>query len=400
MAGTVALDAITTLLVASAVLAVGRWVNGRVGFLTRFSIPDPITGGLLFTLVATLLRRGTGFGLHFDQGLSTPLLLAFFATIGLSANLATLRQGGPRLLLFLGALLPFLILQNALGFGLAQVLGTHPAIGLTAGSITLVGGHGTGAAYAQTFAETHNIEGVLALAMTSATLGLILGGILGGPMSELLLPRVRGPRGVAEALTDPGAATGHAATPTGMLVALGLIFASMTAGTALARLAAGLPITVPSFVWCLLVGLALSNGMKAIGLSGPSTDTVELLGTVALSLFLALAMMAIRAEDVLGLAGPLLVILAAQAVFAAAWAALVVFPVLGRSYDAAVMSGGFIGFAMGATATAIANMQAVTKRHGPSPAAFLIVPLVGAFFIDLMNALVLTGYLSLPDFTL
>ena len=297
---------------------------------------------------------------------------------------------------FLVALVPFLLAQDALGVLMAKLLGLHPFLGLVAGSITLVGGHGTGAAYAEKFGEASTIPGVMALSMTSATLGLVLGGVVGGPVAERLIRRfsLSSPPVRAE---DGDVIMGPTETPVTTVPLIGSLTAVLVAvlvGQWLGTLLADAPVTVPDFLLCLLVGLVLRNVGSLVGLRLHGS-ALELIGSVCLSLFLAWTMMALDLGTVFRMAGPLLIILAAQVVLVALWASLVVFRVVGRDYESAVMAAAFCGFAMGATATAIANMQALARRHGPAPQAFLIVPIVGAFFIDIINAVVLTLFLSL-----
>jgi ESS family glutamate:Na+ symporter len=397
----ISLDALPSLLAACITLLIGTLLCQRVGFLARYSIPSPVVGGILFAVAAALLLRGTGRGIAMSTVVKSDLLLVFFACLGLTSDLRLLLRGGPRLLRFLLALIPFLMVQNALGVLVARLLGLHPFLGLVAGTITLVGGHGTGAAYVERFGEATGIPGIMALTMTSATLGLVMGGIIGGPVAERLMRRHRLSGGAGESQPgepqEGGVITGPVETPVTTVPMIGSLTVALIAvlvGQYVGGLVADAPITVPDFLFCLLAGLVLRNGGGLIGLRlhGAATD---LLGSLCLSLFLVWTMMALDLGLVFRMAGPLLVILAAQLVLVALWASLVTFRIVGRDYESAVMSAAFCGFAMGATATAIANMQALARRHGPAPQAFLIVPIVGAFFVDIANAAVLTAFLSL-----
>lgn len=388
------LSLLPSLLAVCLVLLVGGAIGQRIAFLRRYSIPAPIVGGLIYALAALLAQRTAGLGITFDTSARGPFLLLFFAAIGLTADLAILRQGGARLARFLAALFPFLLAQNALAVALARLLGLHPVLGLIAGSITLVGGHGTGAAYAERFAEEHDILGIMGLTMTSATIGLILGGLIGGPVAERLIRR--GALGADDTeVADGGVVLGPVSTPvtaTSLIGSLAAALAAVVAGRAIGSAFEGGAITVPGFLWCLIAGLVIRNGAGAIGIRLHDAAS-ELIGSVCLSLFLTWTMMALQLADLANKAGPLLIILAAQTALVAAWAIWVTFPALGRDYESAIIAGAFCGFAMGATATAIANMQALTRRHGPAPQAFVVVPIVGAFFIDLMNLAVLTLFL-------
>ncbi|MGE0154831.1 MAG: sodium/glutamate symporter [Reyranellaceae bacterium] len=392
------LSTIPSLLAASLVLLLGTVLCRKIGFLSRYSIPSPIVGGLVFALVVVALGMVSDFRLTLETTAKPYLLLLFFASIGLTADFRLLAKGGVRLLWFLLALAPFLFAQNVVGIGVAEALGMHPLMGLVGGTITLIGGHGTGAAYAERFAEVNNIQSVMELTMTAATLGLVLGGIIGGPVGEWLVKRHRltskakgGKRGGAAAERPQ---TAQPVSVTGFIGALAAAFVALLVGQALGELFEGGVITLPSFLWCLIIGLVIRNGGDLIGLR-VDPAAADLIGSVSLSIFLAWTMMALDLATVVQTAGALLIVLAFQAVLIAIWAVLVCFRFVGRDYEAAVISAAFIGFAMGATATAIANMQAITQRHGPAPQAFIIVPIVGAFLIDIMNALVLTVFLSL-----
>lgn len=391
------LSAVPSLLAACLVLMLGDALAKRVPLLARFSIPAPIVGGVLFALGAVLVGRLGAGAVTFDSSAKSTFLLLFFASVGLTADLALLRKGSRRLVRFLAALFPFLVAQNALGLLMAVLLGLHPVLGLVAGSITLVGGHGTGAAYAERFAQDFGLLNVMGLTMTSATLGLVIGGIVGGPVAERLMRR-HGLKGTTD--DDKGdVVVGPQRTPittSSFIAALAAGLAAVVAGQAIAAALEGAPVTVPSFLWCLLVGIVLRNGGAALGVKLHDASA-DLVGSACLSLFLVWTMMTLDLVGVAAVAGPLLLILAAQAVLVVAWSRWVVFRLAGRDYEAAVTSAAFCGFAMGATATAIANMQALTRRHGSAPESAVVVPLVGAFFVDLMNLAVLTFFL-LPGF--
>ncbi|WP_198371638.1 sodium/glutamate symporter [Roseomonas rosulenta] len=389
------LDSTGTLALAAAILLAGRFLNAGIGPLARYNIPQPISGGLAFALLAAVLYAWGGLVIETSGTLRAPLLLAFFASVGLSADLGRLRKGGPKLVLFLICVVPFLMAQNALGTGMAILLDQHPLIGLVGGSVTLVGGHGTGAAYARIFEETHSLAGVMGLAMASATIGLVLGGVVGGPVAQYLL------RGRAPVAAGPAAAAANApepATTEGAIVTTCLVMFCLLLGGVLAAFTASLPVALPDFLWCLFAGVLVRNLAAPLIRLPVSDASVDLVGSTALALFLAMTMATIRLWELAALAGPLMAIVAAQAAFAVLYGVVVVYRAMGRDYEAAVATAGFLGFSMGATATAIANMQAVANRYGPAPVAFLVVPLTGAFFIDLANALVLTGALTLPVF--
>jgi ESS family glutamate:Na+ symporter len=291
--------------------------------------------------------------------------------------------------------LPYIVVQNAVGVAMAKALDLHPIFGLVSGSITLVGGHGTGAAYAERFAEVNNLQSVMDLSMTVATLGLIVGGILAGPVAQYLISRYRLRSEAKEAASDGAQEVAAPIATVGAIGALAGIFAAAVVSRWLAAQFSGGAITIPAFLWCMMTGIAIRNLSPVIGLRFDDRAT-ELIANVCLSLFLVMTMMALNLVEVALSAGPFLAIIAMQVVFIVLYVVFVCFRFMGRDYEAAVTSAAFIGFNMGSTATAMANMQAITAKHGPAPTSYLIAPLAGAFFVDLMNAFVLTLLLALP----
>ena len=395
------LDFYGTLVAASLVLLLGRGLVTRVGFLRTYNIPEPVAGGLLVALVLLALRS-LDIEVRFDTSLQTPLMLAFFATIGLSADFASLKKGGRVVGVFLLAVIGLLVVQNAMGIGLATALGLDPLMGLLTGSVTLAGGHGTGAAWSATFSEKYGLASASELAMASATFGLVLGGLIGGPVARLLINRVQVP-GIEQA--KPGMPKGfeqpnkeRSITPFSFIETLALIAVSLLVGSLLNGLLKDTAFELPTFVCVLFVGVVLRNGLSALGLYQVFEREVSVLGNVSLSLFLAIALMSLKLWDLAALALPIFIILAAQTLVMALFALFVTFRVMGGNYVAAVLAAGHCGFGLGATPTAIANMQAVTQRYGPSQIAFLVVPMVGAFFIDIINVIVIKSYLALPIF--
>lgn len=396
------LDFYGTLVAASLVLLLGRGLVTRVKFLRLYNIPEPVAGGLVIALILLALRS---FDLHvrFDTSLQTPLMLAFFATIGLSADLASLKKGGSIVLVFLAAVTGLLLVQNALGIGLATALGLDPLMGLLSGSISLSGGHGTSAAWGATFTEQYGLPSATELALASATFGLVLGGLIGGPVARLLIGRVKTPgQGHGQAHLPKGFEepdTERLITPISMIETLALIAISLQGGYLLQGLLSGTAFELPTFVCVLFTGVLLRNGLSLFGLYQVFEREVSVLGNVSLSLFLAIALMSLKLWDLAALAMPFLILLTAQTLVMALFAIFVTFRVMGSNYDAAVLAAGHCGFGLGATPTAIANMQAVTQRYGPSQLAFLVVPMVGAFFIDIINVIVIKLYLALPFFS-
>ena len=394
------LDVFGTLTAASLVLLAGRKLVASWKVLNTYSIPEPVVGGLAVALLLWLLHATAAIQVGFDKTLGPPLMLAFFACIGLNADLPSLLRGGRPLVVLLAVVVGFLVLQNLTGIGLAMLLGQSPLVGLLAGSISLSGGHGTGAAWSAVFTERYQLAGAKEIAIASATFGLVLGGVIGGPVARHLLGKVRVKPGADSAHQEPTLfehpAEVRLITAPALIETLALISVCLLVGQQIARALAGTFMELPAFVCVLFVGVILRNGLAAAGKYTVFERAVSVLGNVSLALFLALALMSMRLWELSSLALPMLVLLLGLTALMAAYAIFVTFPVMGRNYDAAVIAAGHCGFGLGATPTAIANMQAVTDRFGNSPLAFLVVPMVGAFFIDLANALVIKLFLMLP----
>lgn len=395
------LDFYGTLVAASLVLLLGHGLVTRVAVLRTYNIPEPVAGGLVVALILLALRS-FDLKVQFDTSLQAPLMLAFFATIGLNADFASLKKGGRVVGIFLAVVTGLLVVQNAMGIGLATMLGLDPLMGLLTGSITLSGGHGTGAAWSSTFSEKYGLASASELALASATFGLVLGGLIGGPVARLLIRRVQTP-GADQAIAhlpkgfeEPEKE--RLITPFSFIETLALISVSLLGGTLLNSQLQGTAFELPTFVCVLFVGVLLRNGLSALGVYQVFEREVSVLGNVSLSLFLAIALMSLKLWDLAALALPFLIILAAQTLLMALFAIFITFRVMGSNYDAAVLAAGHCGFGLGATPTAIANMQAVTHRFGPSQLAFLVVPMVGAFFIDIINVIIIKLYLALPFF--
>ncbi|MDM8356227.1 sodium/glutamate symporter [Pandoraea communis] len=392
-----------TLVCATLVLLLGRKLVEWIAPLRTYSIPEPVAAGLLVALGTLALREIGHFELKFDTSLQTPLMLAFFATIGLSANLASLKAGGRRLVLFLVVVAGMLIMQNAIGVGLATMMGLAPGVGMLGGSITLAGGHGTGAAWGETLTSRYGVQSGLEIAMACATFGLVLGGLLGGPVARYLVGRLGNQVPGFDAAKDAAPEgfeqphTVRLITAQALIETVAMIAICLLGGEVIARWLSGTAFELPTFVCVLFTGVIVRNLLSLVGYE-VFERSLSVMGNVSLSLFLAMALMTLRLWDLSTLALPMIVILVVQAVAMASYAIFVTFRVMGRNYDAAVLAAGHCGFGLGATPTAIANMQAVTERFGPSHIAFLIVPMVGAFFIDILNALIIKGFLSLPLF--
>ncbi|AWK15206.1 sodium/glutamate symporter [Candidatus Fukatsuia symbiotica] len=396
------LDIYGTLVAATLVLLLGRKLVKSVSFLQKYTIPEPVAGGLLIAVLLLLVQQIWGWEIRFDMSLKDPLMLTFFATIGLNANLASLRHGGRLLMTFIFVVVGLLLMQNAIGITLAKMMGLDPLMGLLAGSITLSGGHGTGAAWSKLFTERYGFGNATEVAMACATFGLILGGLIGGPVARYLVKHSSTPEGCPDdsellsAFEKPD--TGRMITSLVMIETIAMIASCLVVGNFIASELQGSAFELPTFVCVLFVGVILSNSLSVIGFYKVFDRAVSVLGNVSLSLFLAMALMSLKLWELASLAVPMLIILLVQTLAMALYAIFVTYRVMGKNYDAAVLAAGHCGFGLGATPTAIANMQAITDRFGPSHLAFLVVPMVGAFFIDIANALVIKIYLLLPVF--
>jgi len=390
---------IETLLVALIILFVGYFFNSKVAFLRNNNIPEPVVGGIVFSLLAAVAHSVFNFHVIFDMSFKTPFMTVFFTTVGLGASFKLLLKGGPKVVLFLGVATLYLLIQNAVGVSIAVATGLEPLMGLIAGSVTLSGGHGTGATYADLFIEQYNMpDSVFELAMAAATLGLVLGGLIGGPVAKRLIIRHNlKPDEYHEELDDTvtfNPEDHDLVTPKKMMETLFIILGCMVVGELVHTALKEAGVVLPGFLIPLLFGVVATNLCDFSKLYSISRACIDLWGTMALSIFLAMALMSLKVWELANLAGPMIVIIFVQAIVLMFFAYFITFRIMGKNYNAAIMAGGHCGFGLGATPTAVANMEALVARHGPSPQAFLVVPLVGAFFIDITNALVIQFYLS------
>jgi len=376
-----------TLAIAALVLITGRRLIERIEFLRRYAIPEPVVGGLVAAICVAGLHA-LGLRISFDTSLQPGLMLAFFATIGLGADARMVAKGGGALLLFVACVVGMLILENIIGIGAAKAMRVDPLIGLIAGSVTMAGGHGTGAAWGQRFVDVFGLTEAPVVGLAAATFGLIMGGIIGGPVAMRLIRRLQArgaPLGMpaSETFARDGAEAEGSFSAARLTVTIGLIAASIAAGSALAQATDNPVFTLPAFVWTLFVGAVLRNVLAFAKVHEIDGWALSFAGTVALSLFLATALMSLRLWELASVAVPMFLILALQALGVALFTSLVTFRVMGANYEAAALVAGQCGFGLGATPTAIANLQAIAARYGAAPQAFILVPVVGAFLIDI-----------------
>ncbi|MGV8804482.1 MAG: sodium/glutamate symporter [Polaromonas sp.] len=395
---TLQLDIAQTVGIAAVLLVVGDFIKNRVSVLSRYFIPGPIIGGVLFSLVALVGHETGSFTFEFYDNMRAFLLLVFFTTIGFSASFELLKKGGIGVALFLAAAVGLVLIQNTLGAAMAAALGVNPLIGLSAGSIALTGGHGTSAAFGPLL-EQAGAVGALPAAIAAATYGLVAGCVIGGPVGTLLMRR-NGLKGPSEQ-TAPGAPAisietapdAGATTSDTVMYATVLVTVSIGAGTLLVNWLKGLGLTLPAYLGPMLVAALVRNLIDWRNWHLPLRQ-FEVVGNVSLAFFLAMALMSMKLWEMAQVAGPLLIILLVQTAVMFAYAYFVTFRVMGSDYDAAVIAAGHCGFGMGATPNAMANMQAFAGANGPSLKAFFVIPLVGSLFIDFFNAVIITGYMN------
>lgn len=400
-----------TLILAVLVLLLGKFLVTRIRFLRDFNIPEPVAGGLVVAAVIYALHATMDWSFGFETSLQSAFMLVFFSSIGLGANFAKLKQGGKGLIVFLGVIVAFILVQNAVGVGLASALGLDPLIGLVAGSITLVGGHGTAGAWGSVLEQQHGLTGATTLGMACATFGLVIGGVMGGPLAKRLIStyRLAKPRSEAAQLSaepHPGSEhdevvnfespgkTPRLITADAAIETLALFAACLAFGEFMTAMTKDTAVQLPTFVWCLGGGVLIRNVLDYIFGFKVFDRAIDVFGNAALSIYLAIALLSLKLWELSDLAGSLMVILAVQTVVMGLYAWFVTFRIMGKNYDASVLAAGHCGFGMGATPTAVANMQAITNQYGPSHKAFLIVPLVGAFFIDIINAFLIQAFIT------
>ena len=385
------------LIVAIVIWFLGTYLTNRIHFLKKYNIPAAVTGGLICSLLVALVYVLFDRQISFDMRIRDVLLLVFFSTIGLSAKLRLLAEGGKALAILLAVAAVFLVFQDIIGVLLVKLMGAHPAYGLFGGSISLAGGHGTAIAWGAE-AEKAGLLRAKEIGIAFATFGLIAGGIIGGPIGEWLNRRHHL---AAPAAGKSGGREGAdemlpvAAPLAGVLGTLLLLAICVEAGDLVNRLLFSRGVMLPGFLTAMMVGIILTNGadLFRVRLSDAAIDRGA---EISLQLFLSMSLMSMQLWTLVQAIGPILIVLSAQVLLMTLFTVWVVFRVMGRDYDASVIAAGFAGLGLGATPVGIANMNAITAKYGASPKAFLVIPLVGAFFIDLVNALVIKFFAGLP----
>lgn len=396
------------------VLILGRVITKYSKFLKNYDIPEPVTGGIIVAFILFLSSYYANFTIKFAEDIKTPLLLAFYATVGLSADFNSIKKGGSLLITFAIAVFVLLIVQNGIGVAVMKAMGENPLIGLLGGSITLSGGHGTGAAWGATFqASPYNFSQATDIAMACATYGLIAGGLIGGPMANYLVKKFNlksdeiesSETSSDEAFTSPQKVrliTSDSFITSLSLIALALVIGNsidyvcnaINVATGSKNSVLGFLDSMPTFVWCLFAGIIIRNGFSSLNIHKVFDREVGVIGNVALSLFLAMSIMTLNIVELIKLAVPISVLLIIQTIAIIIYVRYVTFVICGKNYAAACLVAGHCGFGMGATPTAIANLQAVTNHFGPCKIAFIVVPIMGGFLVDIVNAIIINGFVK------
>jgi ESS family glutamate:Na+ symporter len=379
------------------VLYLGREMNKRIPFLNRYNIPEPVSSGVMVSLTAALFFGLTGRTISFDLYFRDILLVVFFTTVGLSASVAELLKGGRPLVILLVLSVLLIFIQNGLGVGLAKTLGLDPNIGLLAGSISLTGGLGTSIAWGKILSTEYGTSHATEIGVACATIGLVMGGITGGPVAAYLIRKNKlEPSGEEHQHVPVAHGEEKPISEDSFLFTLFIIGIATALGTFLNEVLEAVNFRLPAYVTGLFSGIFLSNTVPFIWkkLDWPTRHaSLDLISDLSLSLFLTLSLMSLQLWKLVSLAAPIMLMMGAQLLAVVLFILFVVFRSLRSNYEAAVICSGFAGFTLGATPNAIANMNAITSKYGPAPYAFIIVPLVGGFFIDLLNAVVIELFL-------
>lgn len=394
------LDPRQTLVIAILVLFLGKYLNRKIAFFREYNIPEPVTGGVLISLLfgAVYFLFDVYFTFALEQ--RDNLLIFFFTSIGLSSRISTLMAGGRALVVLLVVAVCYLFLQNFTGLTIISLTQLDSTVGIIGGSVSLSGGHGTAIAWAPTFIDKYGVSNAMEIGIACATFGLVLGGVIGGPIAKYLVQKHNLKSTSDEHITvgiphKDGKETIDVDSVLNAILVLGI---AIGLGIHLNMLSEYLGLKLPMFVTCLFAGIVMTNTIPLMfkNISWPTgKPALALISDLSLGLFLAMSLMSLQLWTLIDLAGPIILLLIAQVVVISAFVIFVVFRLMGKSYDAAVMSAGYAGLALGATPTAIANMTAVTEKYGASPQAFLVIPLVGAFFIDIANAFIINFLLGL-----
>lgn len=392
----ISLDMYQTLGMAVAVLFFGVFLKKRIKFLETFCIPSPVVGGLIFAIVSCILYATGILEISFDETLKNVCMVIFFTSVGFQANLKVLKSGGLSLVVFLVCVIVLIISQNLVSVGLAKLVGVSPLIGLSTGSIPMVGGHGTAGAFGPVL-EDLGISGASTLCTAAATFGLVAGSLMGGPIGRRLILK----HDLLKTAVMEDDATlvedekKHKRSVSKYAPATYQIAIAMGLGTIVSWALSKTGMTFPIYIGAMIVAAAMRNISEHTNLFTVNMGEINDIGGICLSLFLGIAMITLKLWQLASLALPLLILLAGQVALMFVFTYFVLFNVMGRNYDAAVLAAGTCGFGMGATPNAMANMQALTEKYVPSVKAYLLVPIIGSMFADFLNSLTITFFINL-----
>ena len=392
----ISLDMYQTLGMAVAVLFLGAFLKKRIKFLETFCIPSPVVGGLIFAIVSCILYATGILEISFDETLKNVCMVIFFTSVGFQANLKVLKSGGLSLVVFLVCVIVLIISQNLVSVGLAKLVGVSPLIGLSTGSIPMVGGHGTAGAFGPVL-EDLGISGASTLCTAAATFGLVAGSLMGGPIGRRLILK----HDLLKTAVMEDDATlvedekKHKRSVSMYAPATYQIAIAMGLGTIVSWALSKTGMTFPIYIGAMIVAAAMRNISEHKNLFNVNMGEINDIGGICLSLFLGIAMITLKLWQLASLALPLLILLAGQVALMFVFTYFVLFNVMGRNYDAAVLAAGTCGFGMGATPNAMANMQALTEKYVPSVKAYLLVPIIGSMFADFLNSLTITFFINL-----
>lgn len=377
------------------VLLIGKFLVGKIGFLNKFCIPAPVVGGLLFSLINLACNVSGAATITLDTGLQSFFMVCFFTTVGFGASISILKKGSVAVVVFLIAASILCVFQNAVGAGIAVLMGENPLLGVAVGSVPMTGGHGTSAAFGPIMEEA-GLVGASTIAVAAATFGLISGSLMGGPISSRLVQKYNlkatGDSSAANAMVNEEKKvilnSGHLST------AFFQIAVAMGIGSYVSKAIALTGLTVPAYIGSMLVAACMRNIFKDGTSKEIRFEEIQALGDIFLAIFLSQALMSLKLWELASLALPLVVILFAQVVVMYLYANLVTFRMMGKDYDAAVLTAGHCGFGMGATPNGVANMNALVSKYYPSPKAFFVLPIVGGLFIDFVNSFVILFFIN------
>ena len=374
----------------SAMYALGLVLTKKIPVLSRFCIPAPLVGGLCFAVFNSILYATGTAVITFDDTLQTVFMIMFFTTVGFTVSIPLLFKSGKAVIMLLILSIVMIILQNAVGSGVMALMGKNPLFGLACGSISMIGGPGTAAGIGPDLDAAGAIGGTT-VAVAAATFGLIFGSLLGGPIARKLIVKNHLRNEVVEQVTEEDADDAHFTTHSNNFVYgfLLMLFCVGVGSIVTAGLTKLFGFNFPIYIGSMLVAVAVRNVIDHFKIMEFPTAEISTMGNMFLAIFLSMALSGLKLWQLIDLALPMIVALAAEVLLMVVFSLLVVFPVMGRDYDAAMITAGFIGFGMGATSNAMANMQAVSRRYGPSPSAYFVIPMVGGLFNDFFNAAII-----------